>query len=175
MSQLSLWNNWLGLRNYRFRLGNRLSLRSNRLMLRVHGNTNLQMIWLSLRSNRLSLRSNQLMLRVHSKNKFTEWQFCMGLHLHPGGRPLFILGCRCRSRNDWACSEQLGISCTTLVFSTLSFMELDASNWRRSGIVLEPLSYMQHVFRRIFFQTQHMTLCCLNVVGNYFTYRLTPA
>jgi hypothetical protein len=33
-----------------------------------------------------------------------EWQFCLGLHLHPGGRPLFNPGCRCRSRNDWACS-----------------------------------------------------------------------
>jgi hypothetical protein len=33
-----------------------------------------------------------------------EWQFCLGLYLHPGGRPLFNPGCRCRSRNDWACS-----------------------------------------------------------------------
>ena len=31
-----------------------------------------------------------------------EWEFCRGLHLHPGGRPLFNPGCRCK--NDWACS-----------------------------------------------------------------------
>ena len=36
-----------------------------------------------------------------------EWQFCLGLHLHPGGRPLFIHGCKCRSKNDWACSKSL--------------------------------------------------------------------
>jgi hypothetical protein len=31
-----------------------------------------------------------------------EWEFCLGLHLHPGGRPLFNPGCRCRSRNGLA-------------------------------------------------------------------------
>jgi hypothetical protein len=34
-----------------------------------------------------------------------EWQFC--LHLHHGRRPLFIPGCRCGSRNDWACYDIL--------------------------------------------------------------------
>jgi hypothetical protein len=33
-----------------------------------------------------------------------EWQFFLALHLHPGGQPLFVPGCRCRSRKDWACS-----------------------------------------------------------------------
>ena len=30
-----------------------------------------------------------------------EWQFCLGMHLHPGGRLLFNPGCRCKSENEW--------------------------------------------------------------------------
>ena len=30
-------------------------------------------------------------------------QFCLGMHLHPGRKSLFNLGCR--SMNDWACSK----------------------------------------------------------------------
>ena len=36
-----------------------------------------------------------------------EWQFCLGLHLHPGGRPLFIPGCRCGI--DWARSHKFAL------------------------------------------------------------------
>ena len=34
-----------------------------------------------------------------------EWQFLLGPHLHLEYRPLFVLGCKYRSMNDWACSK----------------------------------------------------------------------
>ena len=34
-----------------------------------------------------------------------DWQFCLGLNLHPGRRPLFIPSCKCISKKIWACSN----------------------------------------------------------------------
>ena len=48
-----------------------------------------------------------------------EWQFCLGLHPHPGGRPLFISGCK--FRNDWACSKHIKVSfCTSRILPRLN-------------------------------------------------------
>ena len=35
-----------------------------------------------------------------------DWDDLLNLHLHLGGRPLSIPGCRCRCRNDWGCSYE---------------------------------------------------------------------
>ena len=61
-----------------------------------------------------------------------EWQFCLALH--PGGRPLFIHRCRCRSRNDWACFHHYKVtaigSCMKWPLSELGFVMVYW--WRRS-------------------------------------------
>ena len=76
-----------------------------------------QMNWTSLRNNRLKFttfenyRSFQgKFKKLVKKTMQDEWQFCLGLHLHHGQKPLFILRCnfRCRSRKDWACSNNFG-------------------------------------------------------------------
>ena len=53
--------------------------------------------------NQMNLKNNRLR-SMTSENQETqmsvkkimedEWKFCLGLHLHPGRRPRFILGCR---------------------------------------------------------------------------------
>jgi hypothetical protein len=119
IKQLGLINNWLRFNNHTN------SYRRSGSVWEATGwcsgctiKTNSQMLCMSLRSNRW-------MFRVHGKKKIYRlsvwvWEVtnsCLLFAGNPkvcrmsgsfawcGGRQLFNPGCRCRSRNDWACSN----------------------------------------------------------------------
>ena len=112
---------------------------------------------MSLRTNQLKFMTSEKFMTLEEillKAMQNEWQFCLGLHLHSGWRPLFIpgCGCRCRSINDWACSY------THLSYHWFLLMKLLVPSQLR-------LKATNHKSGRQHFQRSYILASCLGTDG----------